>query len=299
MLKKCVFVFLAAALLLGGLMAPSGSALAARPEPPAVEGIQPPALDFANPPDIIQKGVNLQNSLTVDQHTAVRAILDKYLPQLQSIHEAMAAQGKPQHGELNKMDAAMVTSMKELAASIEADMASVLSADQLALFQAVTKPTFNRPEMDLITDQGVQGYYTDYCLYGAYEDAGAWYYSYWGYLYGYYDYYYYGGDLSYNAWYYAYYGMLYADAALSYSGWVYFAAGYWGMWWTDFPYYAYYYSYYSYYYMYYAEYYAYWNYYYYGYGYDYAYYGWAYDYYGLDYAYWAYYDTYYCYYYLY
>jgi hypothetical protein len=296
MLRKSVFVFLAVALLLGGFMVPSRSALAARPEPPTVEGIQPPAIDFANRPEIIQKGVELRNSTTAEQLTAVRAILDRYLPEVKAVHESMAALGKPQRGEPAQMDAAIVARMNKLVADIEAEMAGVLGADQMALYQAVTKPTLPGAQMSIASPQGVDGYYTSYCWYATYENTLAWYYSYYGYLYGYYDYYYYGGDLSYYAWNYAYEGWYYAGYALDYSAPLYMQTYYLGLWWSSYPYNSYYYSYYTYYYMYYAEYYSYYNYYYYG-G-TYAYYGWLYDYYGYYYGYYSYYDAYYCYYYL-
>ena len=298
MLRKSVFLFMAVAVLLGGFMVPTSNAQAARPEPPKVDGIQPPAIDLANPPEIIQKGVQLQNSLTPEQHAAGRVVLDKYLPELTAIHEMLAAMGKPQRSEPAQMDAAIVERMNKLVADIEAEMAGVLSADQFALFQAVTKPAMPGQQMSIASPTGINGYYTDYCWYATYENTLAFYYAYYGYLYGYYDYYYYGGDLSYNAWNYAYYGWIYAGYALDYSAPLYMQSYYLGLWWSDYPYNAYYYSYYSYYYMYYAEYYAYWNYYYYSTGYDYAYYGWAYDYYGLNYAYYSYYDAYYCYAYL-
>src|SRR4030065_2432924 len=217
MLRKSVFLFLAAAVLLGGFMVPTRSALAARPEPPTVEGIQPPAIDFNNLPDTVQKAAQLQNSLTPEQHTAGRAVLDKYLPEMKAIHEAMAAMGKPQRGEPAQMDAAIVARINKLVADIEAEMAGVLGADQFALFQAVTKPVLPGVQMTMASPQGVNGYYTDYCWYATYENTLAWYYSYYGYLYGYYDYYYYGGDLSYYAYIYAYYGWAYAGFAPGYA----------------------------------------------------------------------------------
>jgi hypothetical protein len=299
MLKKCVFLFVVAALFFGGFMVPTGSAQAARPQPPAIEGIQPPELDFSNPPETIQKAVQLQDSLTPEQHAAGRTILDKYLPEVRAIHEAMAAQGKPVHNQLTKTDPALVQRMNDLVNNIEAEMAGVLNSEQFAMWLAVTKPTLPGMEAKAASGMGVEGYYTDYCLYGAYENAGTWANGYWGYYYGYLDYYYYGGELSYNAYYYAFYAMTYADYALQFSGWVYFASGYWNQWYTDYPSNAYYWSYYAEYYFYYAYYYAYWNWYYYSTGYDYAYYGYAYDYNAYYYADWAEYDTYWCYYYLY
>ena len=298
MLRKSVFVFLAVAVLLGGFVMPTKSAMAARPAPPTVEGIQPPTIDFNNLPDVLVQAAQLQDSLTADQHAAGRVVLDKYLPELRAIHEVMAAQGKPQRGEPVQMDAAIVQRINKLVADIEAEMASVLDADQFAIFQAVTKPTMPGAQMTMASPQGVDGYYTSYCWYGTWENTLAWYYSYYGYLYGYYDYYYYGGDLSYNAYTYAYYGWLYAGYALDYSAPLYMQTYYLGLWWSDYPYSSYYWNYYSYYYMYYAEYYAYYNYYYYSTGYDYAYYGWLNDYYGYVLRLLRLLDSYYCYYYL-
>jgi len=297
MLRKSVFLFLAAALLLGGFMVPSRSALAARPEPPAVEGIQPPAIDFNNLPDTLQKGVQLKDSLTPDQHDAVRAILDKYLPEVKAIHEVMAALGKPQRSEPVQMDAVIVERMNKLLADVEAEMAGVLSADQLALYQAVTRPTLPGQQMNMSSPQGVDGGYTSYCWYATYENTIGWYYAYWGYVYGYWDWYYGDAYYSYDAYIYAYYGWVYAGYALDYSAPLYMQTYYLGMWWSEYPYDSYYWNYWSYYYMYYAEYYSWLNYYYYNYT-SYAYYGWLYDYYGYYYEYYAYVDSYWCYYYL-
>lgn len=295
MLKKSLFLFLALALLLGGFMVPTGAARAARPEPPAAEGIQaPPAIDFNNLPDTLQKASQLQNSLTPDQLTAVRAILDKYSAEATAIHEVMAALGKPQRSEPAQMDAAIVERMNNLIANIEAEMAGVLGADQFALYQAVTRPSMPGTEMNP-TSASTQGGYTSYCWYATYENTIAWYYNYYAYIYGYYDYYYTGHSYAYYAYVYAYYGWVRAGYALDYSAPLYMMSYYLGMWWTNDPYYSYYYNYYSFYYMDYAEYYAYYNYYYYGT--TYGYYAYVYAYYGYYESYYAYYDAYYCYYY--
>jgi hypothetical protein len=300
MIRKYVYLFLAVCLLFGAAAVPTNVALAQRPEPPAPEfGLPdgPPEIDFQNPAPAIKKGVELQNSLTPSQHEAVRQILDSHLPEVKAIYDALAATGRTSTPQ--PLDKSITARMWALVDAIDADMATVLDADQLALYRAVVNPDLdglgplNNPA-DAPKPLGINDY-TEYCWYCAYYDAYAKYYSYYGYLYGYYDYYYYGGDYSYYAWNYAYYGYLYARYALDYSGATYFSYYYFGMYSTDYPYYAYEYSYYSYYYMYYAEQYAYYNYYYYG-G-TYAYYGWAYDYYGLYGAEYAYIYAYYCYYY--
>lgn len=296
MLRKSLFLFLAAALLLGGFMVPSRSAIAARPEPPTVEGVQPPpAIDFNNLPDTLQKAAQLQNSLTPEQHAAVRAILDKYSAEASAIHELMAALGKPQRSEPTQMDAAIVARMNKLVADIEAEMAGVLGADQFALYQAVTRselPSFDKAP----ASASVEGGYTSYCWYATYENTLHWYYIYYARLYAYYDYYYTGHTLAYYAYVYAYYAWQNSSTALDYSAPLYMQTYYLGMWWTNYPYYSYYYNYYTYYYMDYSEYYAYYNYYYYGT--TYGYYAYVYAYYGFYYGYYSYYDAYYCYYYL-
>lgn len=298
MLRKCVFLFLAAALLLGGFMVPNRSALAAQPKPPTVEGIPPRTIDMNNLPDTLQKAVQLQDSLTPEQLAGVRAILDKYLPEMRAIRESMAAQGKPQRSEPVQMDTAIVDQMNNVIANIEAEMAGVLNADQFALYQTVTKPTKPGTQMDSL-GQSVEGGYTSYCWYSTYENTLAWYYSYYGYVYSYYSYYYNGTSDSYYAYYYAYYGWTDAGYALDYSAPLYMQTYYLGLWWSSYPYNAYYYSYYTYSDMYNAYYYAYYQYYY---GYDYsggyAYEAYVWNYYGYYYGYYSYYDSYYCYYYL-
>lgn len=298
MLRKVVFLFLAAALLLGGFVKPSSSAYAARPEPPAVDGIQPPEIDFANVPETIQKATQFKDSQSAEQLAAGRAILDKYLPELQAISESMIAQGKPERNTDVRMDPAIAERINKLVADIEAEMAGILSAEQLALFQAATRPEMLAAETSSASPQGVDGYYTSYCFYAAWEDSWGWYYAYWQYLYAYYEYaYYYTNSYDYYAYYYSYYGYLNAGYGIQRSGPLYFQAYYPGMWWSNYPYYSYYYNYYADYYSYYGYLYAYYSYYYYS-GSSYAYYSYYYGYYANYYLDWARYDAYWCYYYL-
>lgn len=300
MLRKSVFLFLAVAVVLGGFMLPSRSAMAARPEPPAVGGIGPRTVDFANLPETLQKAKQLQDSLTPEQLAAGRAVLDKYLPELKAIGEAMSVQGKPQRSEPAQVDATIIERANAMINNIEAEMAGVLNADQFVLYKAVTKPALPGAEMNMVGPQSVTGGYTSYCWYATYENTLAWYYSYYGYVYSYYSYYYNYDTYSYYAYVYAYYGWEDAGWALDYSAPLYMQTYYLGMWWSDYPYEAYYWSYYTYSDMYYAYYYAYYEYYYYyDYSGGYAYYAYLWNYYGYYYGYYSYYDAYYCYYYLY
>jgi hypothetical protein len=279
MIRKYVYLFLAVCLLAGAAI-PTNVALAQRPEPPAPEfGLPggPPEIDFQNLPSTLKKAVELQNSLTPAQHEAVRQILDSYLPEVQAVSEAFAATGRPMpDSELEPLDKDLTARMWAIVDAIDADMATVLDADQLALYRAVVNPDLDDlgplPDpADAPKPLGTNGY-TSHCLYGAYYNANAKYHFYFGYLYAYYDYYYYGGSYAYNAYYYSYYGYYYARVALDYSGATYFSYYYFDMYTTNYPYYAYYYSYYSELYGYYGYYYAYYNYFYYGSGSSYGYY---------------------------
>jgi hypothetical protein len=298
MLKKCVFLFVVAALFLGGFTVPSGSAQAARPQPPTVEGLPPRTVDMDNLAEPLQKALDLQASLTPEQLAGVRTVLDKYLPAMQAIHEGLATQGKPQRSEPVQMDTAIVDQMNTVIANIESEMAGVLNADQFALYQAVTKPAKTAAPLDSL-GQSVEGGYTSYCWYSTYENTLAWYYSYYGYLNSYYSYYYNNTSNAYYAYYYAYYGWEDAGYALDYSAPLYMQTYYLGLWWSAYPYNAFYWSYYTYSDMNYAYYYAYYQYFYdTDYSGGYAYYAYLWNYYGYYYGYYSYLDSYYCEYYL-
>ena len=311
MMRKGLYMVLIVCLL---AMAPASVALAQRPEPPTLD------LEVAGDmPETVQQAAALQESLTAEQHAAVRAILDKHLAELQAASDAlMASMGvAPADASMGKMSAsADIATRGEPAAAaepvdreamarvqavlqaIDADMAGVLDADQLALYRAVMNPEFAAPDAAAGPDAaGSPGSYTSNCYYGAYYNAWAETAAWLSYLYGYYDYYYYGYWYAYATYYYAYQTYLYGVYAVSYSGPVYFTYNFFNQYTSGYPYNAYANSYYTEYYGYYAYYYGYYNYYYYGSGSTYGYYAYYYGYnawYGGDYGH---YYTYYCYYY--
>lgn len=310
MLRKSLYL-LAAICMLATTMVPANVALAQKPEPPELGLEQPdglPVIDVQNLPETVQQAAVLQESLTPEQHAAVRAILDKYLPEMQATTDALVAVGKPAaDAEPEPVDRDIMARIRAMFKNIDAEMATVLDADQLALYRAVTQPplpgddAMPKPDNTAMPKRddspvGPQDY-TSNCFYGArynaYADAYAWL----SYLYAYYDYYYYGYSYAYYTYYYAYQTYLYSKYALDYSGPTYFLYYYHGQYGSGYPYYAYYYSDYAENYGYYAYLYGYYNYYYYGSGSSYAYYAYAYAYYAYYGADYAHYYTYYCYYY--
>lgn len=310
MLRKSLLVSFVLLLLV--TMVPAQSALAQKPEPPGDESIDgPPSIESMPDPvrEVTQKAVSLQESLTAEQHAAVREILDKYQPEMQAIADVLVAGKKPVvEDEPQPVDRDVVERMNTMFGDIDAEMATVLNAEQLALYRAVTNPDFSNREMMLQpsdadapeqSPSAAQGY-TDYCSYSPTYQAIAELYSLYGYIYAYYSYYYYGGDYAYNAMVYADYALWYGSDALRYSGQCYFETYYAGMMTyyddTSYAYWAYYYGDYADDYGYNAYIYGYYDYYYY-YSSDYAYYNYLYNYNAYVYADAANSEAYYCYYY--
>jgi hypothetical protein len=295
---------LAAVCLLSVALVPANVVLAQRPEPPEppvaeLEGFDgPPAIDMENLPATVEKAAALQESLTPEQHASVRQVLDKYQPEMQAIMEAYMAVPKPEAGdEPQRVDEELSARMTGVLQDIDAEMAVVLDAEQLALYRAVMQPTLEgvAPES---ADEGAvpQGSYTSNCEYGAYYAAWTSYYGYYGYVYAYYNYYYNGTTYGYYAYVYGYYGFVYGDLALDYSAPTYVQGYYFGMWTSSYTYNAWYYAYYAEVYTYYSMYYAYYDYY--DTGHSLAYYTYYFEYYatyGADLAeYYLYYCDYYC-----
>jgi hypothetical protein len=292
-------------------MVPAQSALAQKPEPPGDESIDgPPSIESMPDPvrEVTQKAVSLQESLTAEQHAAVREILDKYQPEMHAIADVLVAGKKPAvEGEPQPVDRDVVKRMNAMFDAIDTEIATVLNAEQLALYRAVMNPDFldsvmSKPigaDAPKQSPNAAQGY-TDACSYSPTYQAIAKLYSLNGYIYAYYSYYYYGGDYAYYAMVYASYALSYGDAALSYSGQCYFETYYAGMMTyyddTSYAYWAYSYGDDAYYYGEYAYLYGYYDYYYY-YSSDYAYYNYLYNYYAYVYADAANSEAYYCYYY--
>lgn len=313
MTRKRLYLLVVVCILLV-TMVPGNVVLAQRPEPPdplaQSDGL--PAIDMQNLPEAVQKASALQESLTAEQHAAVRAILDRYQPEMQAINDAFMAAGKVSAGgEFQRIDRDIAARMVALMNGVEAEMAAVLGADQLALFQAAMQPSpflgdeaipglpdaaMSEPDVSPAEAQG----YTTYCFSGPYYDAMVKYYAFWGYIYALYNYYYYGTAYAYNAFYYAYYGWGAAWNALLYSADTYFFLYYWSSYQVEddypFPYWAYYWGTGTRYYDYYGYLYAYNDYL--NTGSTYAQYAYLYLYYAYYYSYYGYLNNYYCYLYL-
>lgn len=309
MMRKGLYTVLIVCLL---AMAPASVALAQRPQPPTLD------LELAaNMPEALQQAAALQESLTAEQHAAVRAVLDEHQADLQAASDALAAaMGAAPDAAMGKMSASpdiatrvgpeaaaepvdreLMARVQAVLQAIDADMAGVLDADQLALYRAAMNPEFAAPDAAAPDAPDATGSYTSNCYYGAYYNAWAEAYGWLSYVYAYYDYYYYGYTYAYYTLYYAYYTYLYGVYALDYSGPVYFTYYFFNQYTSGYPYNAYQNSYYTEYYGYRAYYYGYYNYYYYGSGSGYAYYAYYYGYYSFYGGDYGHYYTYYCYYY--
>jgi hypothetical protein len=293
------------------VLAPAQAALADKPEPPAGAQLDAaPAVDLQNLPDALKAADALQATLSADQLAAARAVLDSYMPELQAIMALINPEKPSPDAEPQRVDPGLAARMVAVLDGIDAGLASVLDADQMALYRAVAMPDLSSappapdgtvPELAAPSAVDAVEGYTSYCWYSPYYGAYAKYYSYYGYIYAYYQYYYYyTSTYSYLAYYYAYYSYWYSRYALDYSAPGYFGGYYTGMVSVEdgytYFYWAYYWSYYGYLYGYYAYYYA-WYHYYYEYSGGYAYYSYYYNYYGYDYGWSAYVYAYYCYYY--
>jgi hypothetical protein len=318
MVRKKLYLLTVVCMLSVALM-PAGVALADKPEPPKFDLERPggpPVADMASLPEAVQQAVALQEGLTAEQHAAVRAILDKHLPEVEATTKALMAElgvtvdasvGKlpsapdvATNGEpapnAEPVDREIMARIEAMVNSIDAEMAAVLDADQLALYRAVVRPELARPDtVEAEAAAGPEGSYTSNCYYGAYYDARAEAYAWLGYLYAYYDYYYNGYTYAYYAYYYAYQTYVYSRYALGYSAPVYFTYYFFNQYTSGYPYNAYYYSSYAETYGYYAYYYGYYNYYYNGT--TYGYYAYVYNYNAYSAADYGHYYTYYCYYY--
>jgi hypothetical protein len=312
MTRKRLYLLVVVCILLVTMV--PANVVAQRPEPPdplaQSDGL--PAIDMQNLPEALQKAATLQESLTPEQHAAVREILDRYQPEMQAINDALMATGKaPAGAELQPFDRDIVARMAALVDDVEAEMAAVLDADQLALYQAAMQPAalsgdeaiselpgaaMPKPDGSPAEAQG----YTTNCFYGPQYDARVKFYAAWGYTYAYYNYYYYGTTYAYYAYYYAYYARGSSWNALLYSADTYFFLYYMSSYQIEdsypFPYWAYYWGTRTRSYENYAYQYAYLDYQ--NTSHTYAYYAYYYLYYAYYYAYYGYYYNYYCYYYL-
>jgi hypothetical protein len=167
----------------------------------------------------------------------VREILDKYQPEMHAIADVLVAGKKPAvEGEPQPVDRNVVERMNAMFDDIDAEMATVLDAEQLALYRAVTDPDFSDVEAMLQpanvdasqkSPNTTQGY-TENCFYSPYYQAYAKLYAYAGYIYAYYSYYYNSSDYGYTAYLFGTYSYAYNRLALDYSGPCYFGAYYTG-----------------------------------------------------------------------
>jgi hypothetical protein len=317
MMRKTLYLLLAVSVL---AMVPANVVLAQKPDPPDAfeEAIGPPLLDpsvlpldMQAEPEAVQKAVELRESLSPKQLAAIVRMLDRYAPEMQAMADTLLAGmnadvggmvfGAPAAAEPERIDADLAA-MNALVADIDAEMAAILDADQLALHQAAMVG-LDEPLPGGAASSGwgvapaeAEGYTTN-CYYSPIYGAYAKYYAYWGYIYAYYAYYYCGTSDCYYAYLYAYYGYWYSRYALDYSGPSYFGAYYTGMVSVEnsytYIYWAYYYSLYSYIYNYYSYVYAVdcYN----GCSNTYSYYSYQYNYYSYIYGYYAYFYAYNCY----
>jgi hypothetical protein len=314
MMRKGLYMVLIVCLL---AMVPASVALAQRPEPPdGLEGYtNPPLLDPSIPPpdvlevpEAVQKAVELRESLTPQQLAAIQRMLGKYAPEMQAMGDALQvdmsvgemAFGAPDAAEPERVDADLAAGMEALRAKMDAEMAAILDADQLALHHAALMGPARSGAAASGWDvaPAETGGYTSNCLYSPRNGYAAEYYAYYGYMYAYYAYYSCGGSNCYYAYLYAYYGWLYAGYAQDYACNGYFGAYFGAVKVTSgqtYLYWARVYSYDSYVYNYYSNVYA--SACYSGCGNTYSYYSYLYNYYSDYYAYPAYYYAYYCWYY--
>jgi hypothetical protein len=238
-------------------------------------------------PAAVENVVALKESLTADQQQALRAALDKHMPQLVAITKQLPAPDLTEAGaepaisdaETDKAVLRVAKRLDQLQAKISADVKGILTPEQFAVFEAGLAPTRGMQEALMVVDPDAPDLYCTYCWYSANEAAYADYYMYVQYYYAYYCYYYCGSTYSYYAYVYAYNAYVY----YSFDGLIEISTGYFDcrVWGSDRHrgiyysvsdlYNAYYYSHYAAIYAYYAYYYGCTSYCYYSY-----YYGWNY-----------------------
>ena len=244
-MKRKALLALSVVLLLVMTVVPAQVGLADKPEPPDMAGLDAaPATDWQNLPAAVQAGAALKKSLTLDQRAAWRVILDSYLPEMRAIMALAPAEKPSAEAEPQPVDASLKMRTAALLDSINAEMAAVLDAEQLALFRAVMNPNF--PDVDPLPSEdvaealpiadvadpsavdAVEGCYTGHCFDSAYYGAHGDYLGWLAYTYAAYNYYYHGTQLGYHGYVWAYGARLYGLSGLKYAGRGYFTTYYGG-----------------------------------------------------------------------
>jgi len=113
------------------------SLYAAPPAPtnaPSLDSLPKP--DLSTAPLAIQQGAALQSSLSADQLAAIQAVLGKYQPEITASAEALLQQR--QAGPKAGVNKALFASANNLVSQINAEISSVLNADQQTLLTAAT-----------------------------------------------------------------------------------------------------------------------------------------------------------------
>lgn len=282
--------------------------------PMIASGSAAPFIDESALPDAVKAGLALRQSLSAEQQVSITVMVERYnrrlsvvaqdlpkvadqdanaVPKPVSPEPDVAALKAPAAGEGINIQSmrAIQSEIDAINSDMEKEFASLLTSEQLKLFQASNPGAHRGAARALRSNQDASLQVSTTCYYAGYYAALAEYYLYYAYVYGYYNWYARGTTDSYYAYVYAYYAWYYSVLALQELGAAYFSIAATG---SDFvglgddgtthAYYAYLYGYYSAIYLkkeadnsgsttaYYAYLYAY-------YGYTYAYYAYSYGYY--------------------
>lgn len=175
MLRKSLHVSIVICLLAAIIM-PASVAAAQQPLPPSTPQtgqVQPvdPVKNGGPLPEVVQKAVQLQQSLSPSQQAAIRAVLDQYRPELVDIaavdtasRDGVAAPNGFKAGvkqptanlpettqsEAKRFDGNQAARLTAVLDKIDAGMAGILNADQLSLYRAVVKPDFASSPMTAV-----------------------------------------------------------------------------------------------------------------------------------------------------
>jgi hypothetical protein len=280
MMRKTMYVLLTVCLL---AMIPANVVLAQKPEPPEPldieESVGAPPLDMEDLPEGVQAAKDLRKSLTPEQLAAIREVLAQYRPEMQAIGDTLATSAMQATGmdvgetataeplaaaEPQRLGADLMARMQAVVGDIDAELATILDADQLALHQAAMAEPDGHPPLRTdvallaggVSPAETEGW-TYNCFYSAAYSAYAKYYAYWGRVFAYYAYLDCGTSYCYNAYAWAYNGYWYIRYALDYAAPAHFGGYYTGM---ISNYSGYSYTFWAYYWAYYAEYYTYYAY---------------------------------------
>jgi hypothetical protein len=183
------------------------------------------------------------DTLTAEQFKSIEQILQKYKSELDAF---IAESGQPnaaaassvflplvQGGDSSQSSQAAAPALKrdfavekqakrfaEAQQQIDAEIRSVLTADQASMFDAINSQSLPA-ESDSVQSANAD-INTTYCYYAYYYGYYANYYSYYAYLYAYYAYYYGNSTYAYYAYYYGYYAEYYAYLGYYYGYYCYY-----------------------------------------------------------------------------